>query len=156
MSESLGRAKKLRRSLTDTERFVWSRLRDRRFSQFKFRRQVPVGQYIADFICFEQRLIIELDGGQHGLQQSYDTERTRWLKSQGFEVLRFWNHDVLQDWDTVAEVIWRALHGCPLTPNPSPARGEGRIRLPSGCWVERSELQLQDAFSAQVERVWQL
>ncbi|HTQ39693.1 MAG TPA: endonuclease domain-containing protein [Pirellulales bacterium] len=132
MNKSLPRAKKLRRSLTDTERFVWSRMRGRRFAQFKFRRQVPLGEYIVDFVCFKQRLIIELDGGQHSVQQSYDAQRTCWLESQGFAVLRFWNHDVLQDWDTVAEVIWQKLQTEPpatssrRTPHPRPLSHKGR------------------------------
>ena len=118
-------ARELRRRQSETERLVWSRLRDRRFKAHKFRRQVALGSYIVDFVCFDERLIVELDGGQHTLQRPYDAERTARLESQGFRVLRFWNHDVWKDWDTVAEVIWRALQTVPLTPGPSPARGEG-------------------------------
>src|SRR4051812_20496628 len=103
------RARKLRKEMTDTERFLWHRLRDRRLAQFKFRRQVEIGSYIVDFVCSEQRLIVEADGGQHADQQEYDAERTRWLEQQGFRVRRFWNHEVLQDWETVEEVIWRLL-----------------------------------------------
>ncbi|MGC3972104.1 MAG: DUF559 domain-containing protein [Pirellulales bacterium] len=91
-------------------RLVWFHLRSRRFGKFKFRRQVSLGDYIVDFVCFDQRLIVELDGGQHTLQRDYDARRTSWLESQGFCVVRFWNHDVLEDWETVAEAIWRALH----------------------------------------------
>src|SRR6266436_5717158 len=101
MGKPLDHARELRQSLTDAERFVWARLRNRRFVQFKFRRQVPLGSYVVDFVCFEQKLIVELDGGQHTLQREYDAKRTLWLESEGFRVIRFWNHDVLQDWETV-------------------------------------------------------
>lgn len=108
---SLERARQLRRNLTDTERFVWQRLRSRRFAGFKFRRQMPVGPYIVDFVCLSRRLILELDGGQHADQKEYDARRTSWLESQGFEVLRFWDHEVLQEWEAVEEAIWRRLEG---------------------------------------------
>ena len=104
------RARELRRNASETERLIWSRLRGRRFRQFKFRRQVAVGRYIVDFVCFDRRLIVELDGGQHTLQREYDGRRTAWLEQQDFRVIRFWNHDVMGDWDTVAEAIWQALH----------------------------------------------
>ena len=106
---SLNRARRLRKNMTDAERFVWSRLRSRRFAGYKFRRQMPIGPYIVDFICLKRRLIVELDGGQHVEQRDYDDQRTGWLQSQGFDVLRFWNHEVFEDWETVEEVIWRAL-----------------------------------------------
>ena len=70
-----------------------------------------MGPYIVDFVCFSCRVVIELDGGQHTQQQEYDSTRTNWLQHQGFRVLRLWNHEVLQDWDSVAEVIWKALNG---------------------------------------------
>jgi very-short-patch-repair endonuclease len=103
------RARKLRKDLTEAERFAWAKLRDRRFADYKFRRQVPLGSYIIDFVCFEKKLIVELDGGQHAEQQHYDAQRTEWLQTQGFRVLRFWNHEVLQDWEVVEEAIWRGL-----------------------------------------------
>jgi very-short-patch-repair endonuclease len=103
------RARNLRKNLTDAERFVWARLRDRRVADFKFRRQAPLGAYIIDFVCFEKKLILELDGGQHAEQQPYDTQRTKWLQTHGFQVMRFWNHEVLTDWETIEEAIWRAL-----------------------------------------------
>jgi very-short-patch-repair endonuclease len=70
---------------------------------------MPLGAYIVDFVCLEKRLVIELDGGQHVEQADYDRERTRWLESQGFRVLRFWNHEVFEDWETIEEVIWNEL-----------------------------------------------
>jgi very-short-patch-repair endonuclease len=109
MAKSLEHARQLRQALTDAEQFVWTRLRGRRFAQYKFRRQVPLGSYVVDFVCFERKLVIELDGGQHTLQRAYDAQRTGWLESQGFKVVRFWNHDVVQDWETVEEEIWRKL-----------------------------------------------
>jgi very-short-patch-repair endonuclease len=111
MAKILHRAKELRQNQTEAEQFVWHQLRDRRFAGFKFRRQVPLGHYIADFVCFDRRLIVELDGGQHNEQsrKQYDAQRSAWLMSQGFVVLRFWNHEVYADWETIEEVIWREL-----------------------------------------------
>ncbi len=102
-------ARRLRRDMTDVERFVWQHLRSREFAGYKFRRQMPIGSYIVDFVCLEKRLIIELDGGQHVEQAEYDQSRTDWLVSQGFRVLRYWNHEVFQDWDAIEEALWAAL-----------------------------------------------
>ncbi len=88
-------ARQLRKNLTDTERLLWQLLRAGRFAGSKFKRQQPLGGYIVDFFCFESRLIIELDGGQHADQEEADKIRDQWLKSQGFQVLRFWNNEVL-------------------------------------------------------------
>ena len=87
----------MRRDMTEAERVLWTLLRDRRFSAFKFRRQVPVGPFIADFLCYEMRLIVEADGGQH-CDSEYDLRRTNWLEGQGFNVLRFWNQEVGRHW----------------------------------------------------------
>ncbi len=103
------RAKALRKNSTDAERVLWHRLRAHRFAGYKFRRQQPIGSYIVDFVCFEKGVIIELDGGQHATQVTYDAERSAWLQSQGFHVLRFWNHDVLQNLEGVTEVIIEEL-----------------------------------------------
>ena len=102
-------ARQLRKNMTDTERFVWARLRQRQVAEYKFRRQMPLGPYIVDFVCLEARLIVELDGGQHVGQQEQDVIRTRWLEYQGFHVLRFWNHQALQEWEAVEQVIWDHL-----------------------------------------------
>src|SRR5215813_12591253 len=88
-------ARKLRQAQTDAERRMWMLLRDRRLSGFKFRRQHPVGAYIADFCCLEARLIIEIDGGHHASNQDADVARSRVLESAGYRVLRFWNNEVL-------------------------------------------------------------
>jgi len=106
-------ARRLRKTMTDTERFVWQRLRSRGFAGFKFRRQMPIGRYIVDFVCLQRRLIVELDGGQHVEQAEYDAERTSWLESQGFVVLRFWNHEALEEWETIEQVIWERLQDRP-------------------------------------------
>lgn len=110
MPESLRRARSLRRTMTDPERLLWSKLRNRRFSTFKFRRQVPLGPFIADFVCFTRKLIIELDGGQHTLRRKYDAQRTRWLAEHGFRVVRVWNNELTESAEAVDELIWRALH----------------------------------------------
>jgi very-short-patch-repair endonuclease len=109
-------ARELRRHQTDAERTLWYVLRAYRLAGHKFRRQAPIGPYIADFVCHEAHLIIELDGGQHAVRQGYDAERTRWLAAQGFRVLRFWNVDVLQSTDSVSESIALALQS--KTPSP--------------------------------------
>ncbi|MGN6388857.1 MAG: endonuclease domain-containing protein [Burkholderiaceae bacterium] len=113
----------MRKNQTDAEKRFWMAVRNRQVSQLKFRRQVALGKYIVDFVCFERGLIIELDGGQHADNVEYDCERTRWLEQQGFHVLRFWNNDVMSNLEGVlATVVERT--GNPLT-QPSPARGEG-------------------------------
>ena len=127
-----GVAKLLRRAMTDAERALWREVRAHRFSGFKFKRQEPLGAYVVDFICYEARLIIELDGGQHASQQEADAERTRWLESSGFRVIRFWNNDVLANITGVMQEIERQMTSAPplpgpLSPSPRPssARGEG-------------------------------
>jgi very-short-patch-repair endonuclease len=106
---SIERARQLRKELTDTERFAWFRLRKRQLAGHKFRRQVLIGPYVADFACLERRLILEFDGGQHAERVDYDERRAAWLESQGFRVLRFWNIDVLREWDAVEQMILEAL-----------------------------------------------
>jgi very-short-patch-repair endonuclease len=125
-------ARHLRKNMTDAEQFVWQRIRYRQLGGFRFRRQAPIGRYIADFVCFESKLILELDGGQHASQVEADTVRTQWLESQGFRVFRIWNCEAMRDWDTVAEAIWRLLTAVPIngvgkgvldSPHP-PLRGD--------------------------------
>lgn len=102
-------ARQLRSNMTDAERHLWYHLRGHRFYGLKFKRQKPMGRYIVDFICLERRLVIELDGGQHQEQAERDAERDRWLAEEGFRVLRFWNHEVLGETESVLEVIRRAV-----------------------------------------------
>ena len=101
------RARGLRRDATDAETLLWRRLRNRQLGGAKFRRQVPITPYIADFLCAETRLIIELDGGQHEVEA--DRARTIFLEAQGFRLIRFWNHDVLGNIEGVIETIAEAL-----------------------------------------------
>lgn len=101
-------AKSLRKRPTDAEIVLWRHLRSKQIDGLKFRRQEPIGQYIVDFVCFEKRLIIELDGGQHALQQARDQKRESWFKEQGFRTLRFWNNEVLRNIEGVLEVIRKA------------------------------------------------
>ena len=128
-----GVARQLRARMTDAERKLWFAVKDLRFAAFKFRRQVPVGPYIADFLCFEKRLIVEVDGGQHA-DSVGDAERDNWLAQNEFRVLRFWNNDVLQNLEGVLTSLSEQLDRTPHplsrlreTP-PSPARGEGKKR----------------------------
>jgi very-short-patch-repair endonuclease len=87
---------------------LWELLRNRRFVDFKFRRQVPVGAYIVDFACLSARLIVELDGGQHS-ESATDPTRDAWLGGQNFRVLRIWNNELHTNRDGVMEAIWLAL-----------------------------------------------
>ena len=95
----------LRRNSTDAERLLWKYLRAKQLESLKFKRQQPIGSFIVDFVCFEHKLIIELDGGQHVENIEPDLARTHWLESQGFSVIRFWNNDVLQNTEGVWQVI---------------------------------------------------
>jgi len=117
-------AKNLRKNLTDAERFLWKHLRAKQIKGLKFRRQEPIGNYIVDFVCFEKDVIVEVDGGQHS--EGVDSGRDAWLRSQGFAVLRFWNHDVLQNIKGVLEVILRVMFTRNTLPNPS-HQGRGYI-----------------------------
>jgi len=88
----------------------------------KFKRQKPMGRFIVDFVCVERQLIIEIDGGQHAEQAEYDRHRDAWLRSQGYTVLRFWNHEVMHQLEGVLEQIRNAVA---LSPSPSPTSGRG-------------------------------
>ena len=98
-------ARRLRRDSTDAERALWRRLRGRRFEGYKFRRQVPFDPYIADFVCDDAKLVIEVDGGQHDWEREKDEIRTRHIEQFGFRVIRFWNNEVLSNMDGVLEQI---------------------------------------------------
>ncbi|MFP5381083.1 MAG: endonuclease domain-containing protein [Gammaproteobacteria bacterium] len=124
-ARTLARAKSLRTNQTDAEARLWYHLRAHRFMGLKFRRQKPVGRYIVDFVCWAQRLIIELDGGQHAEGASHDRQRDAWLRSQGYTVLRFWNHEVMQELEGVLEGIRRAVSTGPSPLAPPPQVGEG-------------------------------
>ena len=104
-------AKQLRKNITEAEKKLWQQLRAKQLHGCKFKRQQPIGNYVVDFVCFEKKLVVELDGGQHAdpVHEIKDETRTSWLQSQGFEVLRFGNHDVLQNMDGVWDVITQHL-----------------------------------------------
>lgn len=102
-------ARQLRKHMTDAESQLWRHLRRRNIEGFKFRRQHPLGPFVADFACLEARLIVEIDGGQHGERESYDGRREAWLRQQGYRVLRFWNNEVLCETESVLEVIRDSL-----------------------------------------------
>jgi|GEM_PF-1264 len=119
------RARKLRNNPTEAEKKLWRRIRAEQLG-VKFRRQYPVGPYFTDFACKEKKLIIELDGGQHAEQVTYDDIRTKYIESEGYKVLRFWNNDVLENIEAVTEQIMQRISPSPL---PSPAQaGEREIR----------------------------
>ncbi len=109
------RARELRQNASEAENLLWRHLRARHLHGYKFRRQVVIEPYIVDFICFEKKLIIEADGGQHSDQVEYDGQRTAHLRSMGYRVLRFWNHEILKETEAVLEQIALDLFN-----NPSP------------------------------------
>ena len=120
-------ARALRHNQTDTERELWQLLRGRDLAGFKFRRQVPLGEFVADFVCLSARLIVELDGGRHLDRAVHDTRRTAWLESQSFRVLRFWNNDVFEQTEAVLQTILSSL----VTPHPNPLPQGERGQNPS-------------------------
>jgi very-short-patch-repair endonuclease len=104
------RAKALHRNLSPAEAKLWKQLRAHRMGNIHFRNQHAIGNYIVDFCAPRKRLIIELDGSQHLEQEAYDAERTSFLESKGYRVLRFWNNDVLNNIDLVLRVIWSVVN----------------------------------------------
>ena len=104
----------MRKRHTDAERLLWHHLRSKQIEGLKFRRQQPIGKYIVDFVCFERKVVIEVDGGQHA-KEGGDKERDLWLNKEGFQVLRFWNNEVLLKPKGVLEVI---REKCLKSPSP--------------------------------------
>lgn len=104
-------ARHLRQQSTNAERLLWSKLRRNSLESIKFKRQHPIGSYIVDFVTLENMLVVEIDGGQHNepLMIEEDRERTAWLEKKGYQVLRFWNNDVLTNIEGVFETIRQAL-----------------------------------------------
>jgi very-short-patch-repair endonuclease len=120
----LGRAKSMRSEQTGPEQHLWYHLRAKRLNGIKFSRQVLVGPYTVDFAARMHGLAIELDGDSHGLQSEYDKQRTKFLESEGFRVIRFSNNDVMGNMEGVLQMIVAAMADSP-SPRPSPQRGEG-------------------------------
>ncbi|MGO9450371.1 MAG: endonuclease domain-containing protein [Candidatus Binataceae bacterium] len=128
----LARARALRRGRTETERKLWKLLHSRRLHGAKFRFQYPIGGYFGDFCCIKSRLIVEVDGGQHADEDEVasDRRRTAYLRSRGFRVMRFWNHDVLGRSDWVVERIGEAIAEYGVAePSPLPSP---RLQKPCG------------------------
>jgi very-short-patch-repair endonuclease len=125
--DALERVRSMRRARTPAEAKLWQALRGRRLGGAKFRRQVWIGPYIADFFCLEAGLVVELDGSQHADQSRYDEARTAFLASKGLRVLRIWNNDVTGNFDGVLE----AIAGAVRLPSPSQPSA-GPLPLPQG------------------------
>ena len=127
------RARFLRKNATDCERILWRHLRNRNFARYKFRRQHPIDHYILDFYCPALKLAVELDGSGHGyrLRETRDIARDQFLAGQGISVIRFWNHQVRKELDSVLQAIWLAIEKRSSS-NPSPqsspfAKGRGGL-----------------------------
>ncbi|MGB9720123.1 MAG: endonuclease domain-containing protein [bacterium] len=106
--------KRLRRNMTDAEKKLWYRLKDKQLG-VKFRRQQLIGDYIVDFVCFEKKIVIEIDGGEH-FENRHDEIRDGWFNQQGYKVIRFWNNEVLRNITGVLEIIKKGLSPAPLSP----------------------------------------
>ncbi len=106
------RARYLRRNQTDAERRLWVHLREMKHDGFHFRRQCPVGPYVADFLCYSARIVVEVDGGQHGTEPglAHDEKRDAWFEANGYRVLRYWNDDVRKNVEGVVETILSVLN----------------------------------------------
>lgn len=125
MSDKIGIfAKRLRKNQTDSEKILWSKLRNRQIEGVKFRRQEPIEGYIVDFICYEKKVIIELDGGYHNKvkRKEYDKFRTSVLNRKGFKVLRLWNSEITNNIDGVMTYIRMEVLNIDPSSHPSPYR----------------------------------
>ena len=107
--KTLERAKTLRQEQTDAEGLLWHYLCRKQLAGYKFRRQQPIGPYIVDFVCMSGKLVIELDGGQHGERHVFDERRDDYLRDKGYRILRFWNNEVFQSCMDVLETVYQAL-----------------------------------------------
>ncbi|GEM_PF-1938156 len=121
-------ARLLRKRMTDAERLIWSCLRNGRFKSLKFRRQYPMGPYVADFCSVKARLVIEIDGGQHQSNQVLDLVRSGFMEKKGYRVVRIWNHEVLTELEAVLEELDRTLTALTLDPLIDvPTHKSGRV-----------------------------
>ena len=124
------RARSLRQNMTEVERRIWQMLRSHQMAGYRFRRQVPIGRYIADFVCHETRLIVKIDGGQHDRASPQEAERSGFLQSEGYRILRFWNNEVLANLDGVYETLATELRR--ITPTQTlPHQGGGLNHAPA-------------------------
>ncbi len=140
----------MRGNPTDAERKLWLTLRNKRLAGYKFKRQVVIDWYIADFVNFDQRVIVEADGSQH-LESDYDVRRDAYLKAEGFTVLRYWNNDILLERQSIEEAIWAALQNFPLPLREREIRAERareRGRELRGCGVRSPPRSLRVALRA--------
>ena len=139
----IARARELRVDATDAERRLWYRLRSRQIEGAKFVRQERIGPYVVDFVCREQRLIVEVDGGQHATDPR-DAVRDGWLSDRGYRVLRFWNNDVIANTAGVLESIAAVLREATIAdggtrggaPSPRPSPPEGGERARAACHAQ--------------------
>jgi adenine-specific DNA-methyltransferase len=122
------RARQLRRQVTPAEGILWREVRNRRFASFKFRRQHPIGPFFADLACHECKLILELDGETHLGAETRDEARTKYLQSQGWLVMRFWNNQIYEELESVLEVIYRTCQQRKPPPHPQPLSPEAGER----------------------------
>jgi very-short-patch-repair endonuclease len=109
--------------MTEAEKALWQILRSRQTGGYRFRGQVPIGRFITDVVCHEARLIVEIDGGQHDPSSEPEVSRTRFLKREGYRVLRFWNSEVLGNLEDTRTVVTETLSRGHPHPNPPPSRG---------------------------------
>jgi len=118
-------ARRLRKNATDAERILWGKLRNKQLTGVKFRRQQPIGGYIVDFVTFERKVVVELDGGHHKAQRQREKDEARnlWLRRQGYEVIRFWDNEVFENLEGVLETIREKL----LTNTPEEREIQPRV-----------------------------
>jgi very-short-patch-repair endonuclease len=124
------RARTMRRNMTDAERRLWQALRSQQLQGYKFRRQAPIGRYIADFICHKARLIVEIDGGQHDHSSAPEVARSEFLQNEGYRVLRFWNNEVLANFEGVYDAIVNEVSRQTTPTHALPHRGGGFFHQP--------------------------
>jgi very-short-patch-repair endonuclease len=147
------RARQLRRDMTEAERKFWWHLRRVPIDHSHFRRQATIGPFFADFACHERRLIIEVDGSQHNDPDNVvrDAERSAYLRSQGYRILRFWNNDVLKNIDNVMKEIFAAAQQSEASPPPLPPPHRAKRR--GGRGTERPSCVADDAAATSVQRI---
>ena len=136
------RARALRKNLTDAERALWQEIRSKQLG-VKFRRQAPIGPYIADFLSHDAKLVIEVDGGQHGQAKEYDARRTAFIEEQGYKVLRFWNNEILENKEGVLTRVAEVLRHPP--PGLLPQAGGGKREMPSSALEEKRAVPIPPA-----------